>query len=176
MLIANFLQKFKLFLGFQVSEHVDEITKSHKTETLSAEKKDYKYSGTHLDLEDFNGILYNAGFSFQVEYFNLKTKEMLIKGSFDLSYYTQLHFTFSKVEFTTLEENDIWNDAWYGDQITILPIGKRDEAKEKYKFSLENQALVFKIHSLGDNEKYERIVVAESMQYNFYLPNDNSNQ
>ena len=113
---------------------------------------------------------------FKWSLFIWKKKEILIKGSFDLIYYTQLHYTFSTIEFTTLDEGDTWSDAWYGDQITILPISERAAARDKFSFSLVNDALVFKIHSLSDNGKYERIVVAESMKYHFYLQNGDQKQ
>ena len=107
MQTSSLLQYIKSWLRVLFSVKKETNRELNSSETFITQKKEYPYSGSHLDLDDFNGILYNAGFSFQVESYNKKSKEMLIKGSFDLSYYTQLHFTFLNVEFTTLEENEI---------------------------------------------------------------------
>jgi len=82
MLITTFLQKIKFFLGFQDSEKVDELPNPHSSDSLNVDKKNFAYSGTHIDLEDFNGILYNAGFGFQVESIHMKKKRNTYKRKF----------------------------------------------------------------------------------------------
>jgi hypothetical protein len=168
MHVLQFLQKIKSLLKVDISKPT-EFDVSEKTESnLVIDKNLLKKHGNEQVLFDFNQILYNAGFSFQVDSINPKQKEILILGSFDFSYYVQLHIQFFGVCFTTLSDDEYWNDAWYGDQLSILAKEDRARLLKKHDLSISDSLFVLKFHSHSVQTDYERIIIAERMSYNFF--------
>lgn len=128
-------------------------------------KQNFKKSGSHLSLRELNDVLYNAGFSFQVD--EVKNDFLAIDASFDLTYYVQLNLYFHEVYFTDLEEDDHWSDAWYNDQLVLIEGENRERIKALMKDPMPEDALVLQFVSLRNRNPNSGIVVCKSFEYIF---------
>lgn len=128
-------------------------------------KQNFKKSGSHLTLSELNDVLYNAGFSFQVDV--VKKDYLAIDASFDLTYYVQLNLYFHEVYYTDLRVDDQWADAWYDDQLVLLEGENRERVKELMKKNIPEDALVLQFVSLRNHNPNSGIVVCKSFEYIF---------
>lgn len=92
-----------------------------------------------------NSRLYNAGYSFKV--IEVSNNCVYVQGSFDFSYYVNVHIQFEFPVFTNLKEREEWPDAWHDDQLFLLDeedelnqvldwydIEKKDKDEKLYAF------------------------------------------
>lgn len=128
-------------------------------------KQNFKKSGSHLSLRELNDVLYNAGFSFQVDV--VKNDYLAIDASFDLTSYVQLNLYFHEVYFTDLKEDDQWADAWYNDQLVLIEGENRVLVNELMKDPIPEDALVLQFVSLRNHNPNSGIVVCKSFEYIF---------
>lgn len=172
----NLLDKIKKWLGkTEKPEDIvyDEIEPEIPQKTqkeLDEERRDwarqnFKKSGSHLTLRELNDVLYNAGFSFQVDM--LKRECLAVDASFDLMYYVQLNLYFYDVYFTTLDEDSHWADAWYDDQLVLMEGEDKERLKKLMKEPMPEEALVLQFVGLKNHHPDLGIVVCNSFEYHF---------
>lgn len=132
---------------------------------IKAAKASTKRSGTEKDLQFFNDVLYNAGFSFMVEMLN--QNQILIFGSFDLIYYIQLHIYFDEICFTNLSDKSMWPDAWYDEQLVVHSGEQRTKILRELGIDISDDCQLFQFKSLVHSNPNSLIVAAKSMRFAF---------